>query len=230
MQKKIPTGIYGLDKMLNGGLVKGRTYLIKGGPGTGKTILSMQFLINGSLNNEKTLYITLEESIEEVKENMNVFGFDLSNIKLVDASPTGNRSIYGDLFLSFDIDVQGFKTMLENEFEKEKPDRLVIDSITMLRVSTGSETEYRRDLLALIGLLKRYDVTALLTSEISKDCCIEDYLVSGVIELHTMNVKGRMMRGIRILKMRGSDFDDTMRPYRITSRGLEVYSDLSLFE
>ncbi len=230
IMERIPTGVVGLDRMLGGGLIRGRTYLVKGNPGAGKTILSVQFLLNGAERGEDVLFISLAEGVDEIKENMECLGLDVGGIEFVDASPTGDKTIFGDMFFaSFDIDTQGFKSMLESRFDGSAPSRLVIDPITMLRISAKSEIEYRRDLLNLIGMLKRFGVTAILTSEMH-DRNVEDYLVSGVIELHLIDVRGKTLRGLRISKMRGTDFDDTIRPYRIVRGGLEVYDDLSLFE
>jgi len=230
IMEKISTGIAGLDRMLKGGLIKGRTYLIKGGPGAGKTILSIQFLLEGVRRGENVLFISLEEGVDEIEENMESLGLDVSGVEFVDSSPAGDKTIFGDiLFTSFEVDIQGFKSMLEAKFDRSAPSRLVVDSITMLRVSSKSDIEYRRDLLSLIGILRKLNVTALLTTDIN-DRNVEDYLVSGVIELLSIESKGRILRGIRISKMRGSDFDETIRPYKIVSGGIEVYGDLSLFE
>ncbi len=119
--------------------------------------------------------------------------------------------------------------MLEAKFDKSVPNRLVIDPISMLRASAKSDVEYKRDLLLLIGLLRKHGVTTLLTSDVYENG-MEDYLVSGVIELHVMDVRGKIVRGMRVSKMRGSDFDEVMRPYRIVRGGIVVYDDLNIFE
>jgi KaiC/GvpD/RAD55 family RecA-like ATPase len=229
MFERVSTGVKGLDTMLRGGLIKGRTYLIKGGPGSGKTILSMHFLHEGAKRGENVVYVTLEESVDEVVEDMKAFGFDMSKIRILDLSPSGDKTIFSNLLMGLEMDTQALQAILESEFDRLKPSRVVVDSITMLKVASKSELDYRKDVLLLIDLLKRFNTTAVLTSEMSKNG-VEDYLVSGVIELHTIDVRGKTLRGIRILKMRGSDFDDVLRPYKITSRGLEVYSDLNLLE
>ncbi|WP_222829548.1 RAD55 family ATPase [Archaeoglobus profundus] len=229
MFEKIPTGVEGLDVMLKGGLIKGRTYLIKGGPGTGKTILSMHFLVEGAKRGENVVYITLEEPENEVRENMETLGFDLSNVTIVDLSPTSGHPIFSSL-MGFEsgIDVKTFENILQ-DIIGDNIDRVVIDSITMLKVATPTETEYRASLLRLMRTLKvKFNATTVLISELGNG--VEDYLVNGMIELRTIEVKGRAVRGIKIVKMRGSDFDETIRPYRITNRGIEVYPDLSVFE
>jgi KaiC/GvpD/RAD55 family RecA-like ATPase len=229
MPKRVSTGIEGLDKMLKGGLVKGRTYLVKGGPGSGKTTLAIQYLIEGARRGERTVYITLEEPIEEIKENMESFGFDLSDIKMIDFSPSGDKSIFNNLLMGLEMDTPSLQAVLESEFMSINPTRVVIDSVTMLKVASKSEFDYRKDFLLLVDMLRKHKVTSILTSEITENS-IEDYLVSGVIELHTIDMSGKFLRGVRVVKIRGSGFDETIRPYRITSKGLEVYSDLKLFE
>lgn len=227
MFKKISTGIEGLDTMLNGGLIKNRTYLIKGGAGAGKTIMSMHFLIEGAKNKENVFYVTLCEAEDEIRENMENLGFDLSGVEIVDFSPTSDKV---NNVINERLDVDTFDILLEDVLSKMKSvDRVVIDPISMIRITSKSEENYRRSLLKLMKTLRDLNATTILTSEsISTD--VEDFLVNGVIELHTIDVKGKFVRGVRITKIRGSDFDETMRPYKITKRGIEVYPDLSVFE
>ncbi len=228
--RKIPFGVKGLDDMLKGGLIENRVYLIKGGPGSGKTILSIQFLVEGVKRNENVMYVSLEESIEEVREEMEILGIDTSGISFVDSSFTGEKSIFSEAYLiNSELDLQTFKIYLENEIDKVKPKRLVIDPITILRLASKSEVEYRRNLLALITMLRKRKITTLITTEFTGRC-VEDYIVSGVIELHCYNVKGRTVRGVKIVKFRGSDFDEVIRPYTIKQGGLEVYSEVKLFD
>ncbi len=223
---RVSTGVEGLDVMLNGGLIKGRTYLVKGGPGTGKTILSMHYLTEGAKRGERSVYITLEESEEEVRENMKTLNMDISGVKIVDLSPTSKHTVFSSL-IDEELDVETFGALLR-DVVGDRVDRIVVDSVTMLKVATNSEVKYRSSLLKLIKTFKDLNATALLTSEISNT--IEDYLVSGVIELRMSDFKGKPVRSIRIVKMRGSGFDEYARPYRITERGLVVYPDMKVFE
>lgn len=230
---RISTGVRGLDKMLNGGLIPGRAYLIKGGPGTGKTILSIHFLMEGVKNGEKVLYITLEEPIEILKEDMRKLGFDIDNPLFVgiDATPVKEkRSIFEGFH--YEEFAKGFTELVRAVRERLKEDkftRVVIDPITMVRLTITDELEYRRTFIEFLKEIARYDVTLLMTSEIY-EINIEDYIVSGVIELRTFDIGGKTVRGIRISKFRGSSFDETVRPYRITNNGFEVYSEESIFQ
>ncbi len=230
---RIPTGIKGLDEMLNGGLIPNRTYLVKGRAGSGKTIFSIQFLLEGARRGENVIYITLEEPAEEVREDMELIGLninDYNNFYIIDASPTGDMSIFSDMFFENLVpDVQGLKSALESRLEIIRPKRVVIDPITMLEVATKDEVEYRREILYLFKLLREHQVTTIVTSQKVNESA-EDFIASGVIELLTFEVKGRTVRGIRIKKMRGTSFDDAVRPYRIGMGGLEVFYTENLFE
>ncbi len=225
---KVSTGIPGLNKMLNGGLIPNRIYLVKGGPGTGKTILGIQFLTEGVKNNEKCLHISLEESIEELKENMRILGIETDGIKFIDASPTNGERFFGiPEFSEGELDLNTFKNALKEILEREKPERLVIDSISFIKLASKSDVEYRKFLLNLFRIIKKMNSTAIIISEQTSG--IEDFLANGIIELLHFDVDGKFLRGIRIQKMRGSDFDEFIRPYKIQRGGLTVFSDASFF-
>lgn len=230
---RISTGVEGLDEMLNGGLLPNRTYLLKGGLGTGKTTLGIQFILAGAKNGERTMYITLEEPAEEIIEDIKLLGFDLEkfpDVHIFDASPFGETALFGESFYSsLELDMPGFKAALESKIEQIKPSRIVLDPITLLALVSKNEVEYRRDVLSLFKLFRDYGVTTLLISEHTKEYP-EDFLVSGVIEYIVYEVNGKTIRGIRIKKMRGTSFDEQVRPYRITSEGIKVYNEESLFE
>ncbi len=225
---RISTGISGLDEMLGGGLIPGRTYMVKGGPGAGKTTLCMHFLVAGASAGEKTMYISLDEPVDEVREEMSIFGFDMENVEFVDASPTGKDALFKEAFYTDLIPgVEGFRTVLSIKMQEIKPSRVVIDPITMLELAYDSEIEYRRDLLSLLKILRSSKSTTILTAELN-DRVVEDYLVSGVIELRRYEISGQTKRGVKIIKMRCTAFDESIRPYQITSRGMEVYASSSL--
>ncbi|MCD6524012.1 MAG: AAA family ATPase [Thermococcus sp.] len=229
---RISTGVPGLDEMLNGGLLPGRAYLIKGGPGSGKTTLAIHFLMEGIKNGEKCLYITLEEPITTLKEDMGNFGFDLENpnLRLIDATPIGEkRSIFdGVLYQEFAASFEKLTGAINEELKGREYSRVVIDPITMMKLTIKDELEYRRAVIGLLKTIANYNATVLLTSEVGQTD-IEEYLVSGVIELVTIRERGKPLRGIAITKFRGSPFDEELRPYKITDRGIEVYSKEVLF-
>jgi len=175
----------------------------------------------------------LEEPAEEIIEDIKSLGFDLEkfpNVHIFDASPFGETALFGKSFYtSLELDMPGFKAALESKIEQIKPSRIVLDPITLLSLVSKNEVEYRRDVLSLFKLFRDYGVTTLLISEHIKESP-EDFLVSGVIEYVVYEVNRKTIRGIRIKKMRGTSFDEQVRPYRITSEGIKVYNEESLFE
>ncbi|RLF77042.1 ATPase [Thermococci archaeon] len=229
---RISTGVEELDKMLHGGLIPGRAYLVKGGPGSGKTTLTIHFLIEGAKKGEKVLYVSLEEPVDILKEDMKKLGFniDVPNFVAIDATPVKQkRSIFeAEHFEEFAKDFKRLVDAIVNRLKGEKYTRIVIDPITMLRLTIRDELEYRRMFIGFLKEVARYDATLVLTSEFY-NTDIEDYLVSGVIELREVEEGGKTLRGIKIVKFRGSAFDESLRPYKITDEGIKVYHKESIF-
>lgn len=239
MMKKIRTGIAGLDEMLGGGLIEGRPYLIAGGPGAGKTILAMQFLIEGTRNREKGLYISLEESAKQLREDMATFGWNLDLIKIVDT--THELSLDKWLIKSSSVvskpefTLQNLVKIIEEKLNTYGPKRIVIDSITSIRLLYENKSDMRREILSLMGFLSRSGCTSMITSETGTDyetskLLMEEFLASGVIKLHTTERKGEIINAISIEKIRGSDFDKHIRPMKISNDGITVFPNETVFE
>ncbi|AMQ19465.1 RAD55 family ATPase [Thermococcus peptonophilus] len=227
---RISTGIPGLDIMLNGGLIPGRTYLVKGAPGTGKTTLAMHFAMAGVSNGESVLYITLEEPGENIKQDFSRMGFDVynDNFTLIDATPTTEHYVLvEDFFESFAKNLNKLTDAIKEQFKTRRYSRVVVDPITMLKFATSDELEYRKAFLTFVKTMMRLKTTVIITAE-SKQADIEEYLVNGVIELEIFQKEGRLERALKITKFRGSGFDNVIRPYEITERGMVVYPDKSV--
>ncbi|MEA3558968.1 MAG: ATPase domain-containing protein [Candidatus Thermoplasmatota archaeon] len=229
--RKIPTGISGLDQMLRGGLVAGRPYSIIGGPGSGKSILGWQFLLQGVENDESTLYITLDEPHYEIRSNMDSLGIYNPNIKIMDLSPEDIKYEGEFTSLSF-LDEE-----LPKQIKKVRPLRVVLDSTTSLKAMSPDEITARRHILSLMKSLSEKEeedrlhppiTSLLLTEQDSHHHPLESYLSRGVIRLHNSSVRDSRVRAVLIEKMRGSDFDEHMRPLRITRGGLYVADKDSL--
>ena len=223
-----------MDEMLHGGLIAGRTYLITGGPGAGKTIMCMQYLMDGVKKNERGLYVALEEQAQELKDDMAIFGWDLNRIKILDTMQDMASGVWA-LKTTGVISKPEFnlKTLIEairNIILQYKPKRMVIDSLTSIKILYESKTEARRELLGFINFLESTGCTTLLTSELEgPDQLMEEFLTSGVIKIHLIESDGEKIGAISIQKIRGSSFDKHLRPLRITDKGIVVFPNDSVF-
>ncbi|MFC2162730.1 RAD55 family ATPase [Candidatus Altiarchaeota archaeon] len=232
--EKIKTGVKGLDEMLNGGLVKGRPYIISGGAGVGKTVLSMQFLMEGVANGEKCVYIALEEQASQIKEDMLQLGWDVSRIRILDTMQdlgTGTWTIKTTgIITKPELNLKNLIEEIRNIMVALKPTRIVIDSLTSLKMLYENPIEIRRGVVGLMNFLTVSGITTLLTSELSQETSMmEEFLASGVIRLDMIENEGERLSAINIMKMRGTDFDKSIRPLKITDKGIIVYPQESIY-
>lgn len=231
---KISTGVFGLDKMLGGGFPRNRIVLVRGGPGSGKTILCMQFVMDGVMKNEPGIYLSMEEPIDLIRENMKHFGWNLEDyehrglLHLVDATDLLSKGLS-----SKGIDHQsrfvmsGLTEILGRSVAHFGAKRLAIDPITSAVIQQRFPTDKRFEILELIGALRKVDCTSLISSEVSSsggsDFYVEEYLADGVIVLTKTLNEFNLIKTARIEKMRGIKHDDQPRKYEIMNKGLMVY-------
>ncbi len=231
---KVKTGISGLDDMLNGGLIAGRPYLIAGAPGAGKSIFGMQFLMQAAQEGKSGIYITLEERKKGLRDNFQVFGWDIDKIHVIEATPEmGNRmwEIRTEAqFINMNLNMNNLTGAIREKLAYNV-ERIVLDSVTTLKMLYSSEIEARREILSLIHFLTDTGCTSLLLAEkFDAERTMESFLAEGAIELRIIEERGIKKRAIEIKKMRGTDFDEQWRPMKITERGIVVYPDEALFK
>lgn len=224
--RKIRTGIPGLDKMLNGGLIEGRPYLVTGGPGAGKSIFVMQFLMQSIRKGEDALYITLEEPYDEIRQNMAQFGWDTRPVRILDVSPEANTKDGVDMYsLSY------LEEELGAELRRHNHKRVGLDSTSTLRMLEENPLGGRRRILSIMKLLTEAQCTSLIICETADNQpSMEGFLARGVIKLYTTTTAGEKIRAIGIEKMRGTSFDEHIRPFTISENGISVASDEIAFE
>lgn len=236
--QRVKTGISGLDKMLNGGFIRGRNVLLSGPAGTGKTTLAMQFIYNGAVrHNEPGLYVTLEENKEKIYEDMLKFGLDLKK-----AEATGKFFLIGGPIASLtsymdkvDAKVNDIIDEIIEVVKENNISRVAIDSINLFTMLLESDREKRRALAALGNALSSLGCTTILTSETKEGTMalsrygIEEFVVDGVLVLYLVRQGSQFAPGIVIRKMRGTSHDKEIRLYRITDKGVEVYPDETMF-
>ena len=168
--ERLPTGILGLDEVLNGGLVAKRAYLVHGNPGSGKTTLGLHFLMTGAKRGDQTLYITMGETEEQIRENGARVGFDLTGIKFLDLTPSpdffAQLQSY-DIFSPADVEREPTTERITSEVEKLKPIRVFIDAMTHFRYLSSDDLQFRRQTYSFLRFLTDSGATVLFTSEFS---------------------------------------------------------------
>ena len=228
---RLASGIPGLDEVCGGGLLAGRSYLVVGVAGAGKSILSLQWLLEGRRQGERGLYITLTEPGPDIERNIASFGWKLSGIDLLDLTPRHEPSDDDNVDYQFfppgEVEqAPVWKSIYQAVLEK-RPQRLVIDSLTQLRYLSIDEYQFRKKMLELVGFLNRSDCTTLLTfetSELERETAVGQ-AVDGIIRLELELSPSRLtgLRSIQVEKIRGSDFLTGAHSMRFTARGMRVF-------
>jgi len=221
--ERIESGIPGLDKLIEGGFIKGSVNLIAGSTGTCKTIFCSQFLWQGLLKGERGVYITLEESADDVKAEALQFGMDFD--KYIKEKKCAIEYVFPKTFS--DLDYQVF-----TKIKEVNATRLVLDSISLLGFymgGGGAEAKLRDKVYTLFQRLKKHGVTALIVSEIPEDSKVlsrfgfEEFVADSVIILHYLEfAAGGVPRSIIIRKMRRTDHGTDIYPFEITDKGIVV--------
>lgn len=219
--KRVPTGVAGLDLMIDGGLRQGKTYLVVGQPGTGKTVFGLQFLMSGLLAKEKGLYVAIDEKPVDVIDQAASLGWDLTpyidakQFLILDASAYFNTRSSDES--SKGIDVQRILVDLNTYVRRLSATRLVIDSVgPLLYNDAGSRTlDQTRQLF--YGLQANSHTTNLLTTyAIDRNVRgIEEYLVSGTFVLEMERVNRHFQRSLTIEKMRSTALEPAQYGFRI---------------
>jgi circadian clock protein KaiC len=224
------TGIEGLDDILSGGLPKHRLYLIKGTPGVGKTTLALEFLLEGLRQGERVLYITLSETEEEVRQIASSHGWSLEGMNLYELSSAEQTLRLDDentLYATADVDLKETVRDLLDEVERVKPQRVVFDSLSEIRLLAQTSIRYRRQLLALKQHFIGRACTVLLLDDASDESDQVESLAHGVLTLEqTAMGYGADRRRLRVTKLRGSTFRSGHHDYVVTTGGLQVFPRL----
>jgi circadian clock protein KaiC len=227
---KAPTGIAGLDEITGGGLPRGRTTLLVGGPGSGKTIFSLQFLVHGARRcHEPGIFVAFEETSQRIVANAEGFGWKLAELQkklfFVDAQPQP------DLIQSGNFDLSGMLAGLEAKIKQMKARRIVFDALDIVLDLLPDPAAKRREVYRLHEWLLSRGLTGLITLKSGGDQTISgsqdtfgfmQFMVDCAVMLNHHVVDGVSQRNLRVQKFRGSSFDENESPFLIGAGGFEV--------
>ncbi len=227
---KAPTGIEGFDIMTRGGLPQGRTTLLQGGPGSGKTMLAMQFLVHGAqVEKETGIFVAFEEAPDRIVANVQNFGWELDKLRrdklfFIDARVSPSMVQAGD------IDLGGILAAVGAKAKEVGARRIVFDALDIYLTLMPDDQARRRETYQLNEWLLQHEITGLITAKVERDVTgdscgpldIMQFMVDcSVLLSHRVNL-GVSQRNIRIQKYRGSGFEENESPFVIGPRGFDV--------
>ena len=231
VDERVSTGVPGLDHLLRGGLPAHRIHLVEGHPGSGKTTLGLQFLLEGAKHGESCMYITLSETADELRANAASHGWDLSGIHVQEVQPADNLRPEEQytLFHPSEIELGDLSRNVFEAVEKYKPARAVLDSVSDMRLLARDSLRYRRQILALKQFFVGRGCTLMLLNETSAsdtDAHIQS-LAHGVIKLEqAVHDFGIARRRLEIVKLRGVAYVGGFHDCRIQTGGMRVFPRL----
>jgi len=228
-----PTGLHGLDQVLGGGFPSNRLYVVEGDPGSGKTTFALQFLREGVRLGQRTLYVTLSETLDELSDVAASHGWTLDGIDLLELNAISERlqeDANYTVYHPSDVELGETVSRIRAEVERLNPQRVALDSVSELKILSQTSVRYRREVLGLKQFFAGRNCTVLVLD----DCTTREgeqqlqSIAHGVIRLEReAREYGTTRRQVHIVKMRGVRFQDGRHDFVIQTGGLEIFPRLS---
>lgn len=228
---RLPSGCPGLDDVLGGGIPAGHVYLIEGEPGTGKTTLALQFISEGLSQGESTLYVTLSESRHDLESVARTHGINVQGARILELKPSEEdlkpESQY-TVFHPAEVELNDRVQMIMSEVDRLRPDRLVIDALSEVRMLAKDPLRYRRQVLSLKEYAPKNCTVLLLDDRTSRQLDLELHsIVHGVMALSKVPVEyGKTRRRMEITKLRGCAYREGYHDYLIRTGGVVIFPRL----
>src|SRR6201747_816004 len=230
---KAKTGIWGLDNILSGGFSRGHVFLVEGAPGTGKTTIALQFLMAGARAGEKCLYITLSETEQELRDGATSHGWTLDDLievfELLPPESLLDSDQQQSLLYSSDLELGETTKQIFEAVERVRPSRVVLDSLSEIRLLAQSSLRYRRQILAIKHYFAKFGTTVMMLDDLTADVTDKTVhsVAHGVLRLEQLApAYGAERRRARIITYRGVKFRGGFHRAHITTGGLNVFPRL----
>src|ERR1700761_9366437 len=231
--EKAKTGVEGLDDILAGGLSRGNVFLLEGAPGAGKTTIAMQFLLEGAKEGETCLYITLSETEKELRASAASHGWsfpaEVAVFELIPPDSLLDKDQQQSLLYSSDLELGEATKQIFEEVERVKPERIVLDSLSEIRLLAQSSLRYRRQILTIKHHFARRNITVLMLDDLTSEALDKTVhsIAHGVVQLQQVAPDyGAERRRMRILKYRGTRYRGGYHDMTISTGGVQVFPRL----
>ena len=230
---KQTTGVAGFDEVLRGGLPSDRLYVVEGDPGAGKTTLALQFLLEGVRLGQRVLYVTLSETLEELRDVAASHNWSLDGVELLELNALAERlqeEANYTVYHPSDVELGETTNRIRHRVEELNPERVALDSVSELKILSQTSVRYRREILGLKQFFAGRQCTVLVLDDRTTREGEQQLqsIAHGVLSMERVGREyGTTRRQFHVVKMRGVNFLDGRHDFVIRTGGIEIYPRLA---